>query len=88
LDSHKQTAIVCYKKLLKKLDVEKRRMMMSRYNSNWGSHDQLQDLRKANMALHRELDATKKLLSDTLQDLAQAQDELVLALEALARVGN
>jgi hypothetical protein len=62
--------------------------MMSRYNSNWGSHDQLQDLRKANMALHRELDATKKLLSDTLQDLAQAQDELVLALEALARVRN
>jgi hypothetical protein len=62
--------------------------MMSRYNSNWGSHDQLQDLRKANMALHRELDATKKLLSDTLQDLAQAQDELVLALEALARVGT
>ncbi len=61
---------------------------MSRYNSNWGSHDQLQDLRKANMALHRELDATKKLLSDTLQDLAQAQDELVLALEALARVGT
>ena len=61
---------------------------MSRYNSNWGSHDQLQDLRKANMALHRELDATKKLLSETLQDLAQAQDELVLALEALARVGN
>jgi len=61
---------------------------MSRYNNNWGSHDQLQELRKANMALHRELDATKKLLSDTLQDLAQAQDELVLALEALARVGN
>lgn len=61
---------------------------MSRYNGNWGSHDQLQELRKANMALHRELDATKKLLSDTLQDLAQAQDELVLALEALARVGN
>ncbi len=61
---------------------------MSRYNNNWGSHDQLQELRKANMALHRELDATKKLLSDTLQDLAQAQDELVLALEALARVRN
>jgi len=61
---------------------------MSRYNSNWGSHDQLQELRKANMVLHRDLDATKKLLSDTLQDLAQAQDELVLALEALARVGN
>jgi len=59
-------------------------MMMSRYNSNWGSHDQLQELRKANMALHRELDATKKVLSETLKDLEQAQDELVLALESIA----
>lgn len=57
---------------------------MSRYNSNWGSHDQLQELRKANMALHRELDATKKVLSETLKDLEQAQDELVLALESIA----
>jgi len=61
---------------------------MSRYNNNWGSHDQLQDLRKANMVLHRELDETKKLLSETLKELEQAQDELVLALEALARVRN
>lgn len=61
---------------------------MSAYNNNWGSHDQLRELRKANMVLHREVDATKKLLSETLQDLEQAQDELVLALEAVARVGN
>ena len=32
---------------------------MSRYNNNWGSHDQLQELRKVNMALHRELDEMK-----------------------------
>ena len=36
---------------------------MSRYNSNWGSHDQLQDLRKANMVLHRELDQLMTCLS-------------------------
>ena len=34
---------------------------MSRYNSNWGSHDQLQDLRKANMVLHREVDKWRRL---------------------------
>lgn len=34
---------------------------MSRYNSNWGSHDQLQELRKANMALHREVDELRNL---------------------------
>jgi hypothetical protein len=34
---------------------------MSRYNSNWGSHDQLQDLRKANMVLHREVDKWRGL---------------------------
>ena len=34
---------------------------MSRYNSNWGSHDQLQELRKANMVLHRELDKWRRL---------------------------
>jgi hypothetical protein len=36
-------------------------MMMSKYNSNWGSHDQLQELRKANMALHREVDRWRNL---------------------------
>ena len=34
---------------------------MSRYNSNWGSHDQLQDLRKQNMVLHREVDKGRRL---------------------------
>jgi hypothetical protein len=61
LDSLWLIAIVFYKKLLKKLDVEKRRTMMSRYNSNWGSHDQLQDLRKQNMVLLREIDKWRGL---------------------------
>jgi len=34
---------------------------MTRYNSNYGSHDQLQDLRKANMALLREIDKWRGL---------------------------
>ena len=58
---------------------------MSRYNSNYGSHDQLQDLRKLNMALHHELDAIKRLLDETTKELHQAQDELTLAIEALVR---
>ena len=58
---------------------------MSRYNSNYGSHDQLQDLRKLNMELHHELDAIKRLLDETTKGLQQSQDELYLALEALVR---
>ena len=58
---------------------------MSRYNSNYGSHDQLQDLRKLNMELHHELDAIKRLLDETTKGLQQSQDELYLALEALRR---
>jgi len=58
---------------------------MSRYNNNYGSHDQLQDLRKLNMGLHHELDAIKRLLDETTKELQQAQDELVLAIEALVR---
>ena len=54
---------------------------MSRYNSNYGSHDQLQDLRKSNMVLARNIDEIKK-------DLETARDELVLALEALVRYRN
>ena len=34
---------------------------MSRYNSNWGSHDQLQELRKMNMMLHRDRDKWRNL---------------------------
>lgn len=33
---------------------------MSRYNSNYGSHDQLQDLRKLNMEVMRERDAANR----------------------------
>ena len=58
---------------------------MSRYNSNYGSHDQLQDLRKLNMELHHELDAIKRLLDEVTKELHQAQDELTLAIEALVR---
>jgi len=58
---------------------------VSRYNSNYGSHDQLQDLRKLNMELHHELDAIKRLLDETTKVLQQSQDELYLALEALRR---
>ena len=58
---------------------------MSRYNSNYGSHDQLQDLRKLNMELHHDLDAIKRLLDETTKALQQSQDELYLALEALRR---
>ena len=58
---------------------------MNRYNSNYGSHDQLQDLRKLNMELHHELDAIKRLLDETTKELHQAQDELTLAIEALVR---
>jgi len=58
---------------------------MTRYNSNYGSHDQLQDLRKLYMGLHHELDAIKRLLDETTKELHQAQDELTLAIEALVR---
>ena len=58
---------------------------MTRYNSNYGSHDQLQDLRKLNMELHHELDAIKRLLDEVTKELHQAQDELTLAIEALVR---
>ena len=85
MDSRWLIVIVCYKKLLKKLDVERRRMMMSRYNSNWGSHDQLQDLRKANMVLHRELDQLKIEIAELTKRVEIADDELVLAHEALRR---
>ena len=58
---------------------------MSRYNSSWGSHDQLQDLRKTNMALHRELDEMKSRL-ESLRNLNEVlTDELELAREALRR---
>jgi len=51
---------------------------MTRYNSNYGSHDQLQDLRRANMAALREIDQLKL-------EVQRLTDELHLAHEALRR---
>lgn len=58
---------------------------MTRYNSNYGSHDQLQDLRKANMALHRENDGLKIRIITLLSKIDELSDELYLAHEALKR---
>jgi len=58
---------------------------MSRYNSNYGSHDQLQDLRKANMALMRERDNAVRLIDELTKQLEELKDALVLAHEALRR---
>jgi regulator of replication initiation timing len=58
---------------------------MSRYNNNWGSHDQLQELRKANMALHRELDEMKTRLQSLRSANEELADQLYLAREALRR---
>ena len=58
---------------------------MSRYNSNYGSHDQLQDLRRLNMEVMRERDLLLicvQALEKTKQEL---EDELYLAHEALRR---
>ena len=51
---------------------------MTRYNSNYGSHDQLQDLRRANMVALREVDQLKL-------EVQRLTDELELAHEALRR---
>jgi len=51
---------------------------MTRYNSNYGSHDQLQDLRRANMAALREVDQLKL-------EVQRLTDELYLAVDALKR---
>ena len=56
---------------------------MTRYNSNYGSHDQLQDLRKLNMGLHHELDAIKRLLDETTKELQKAKDEITLIMQYL-----
>ena len=58
---------------------------MTRYNSNYGSHDQLQDLRKFNMQLHHEPDAIKLLLETTKKELETAQDTLNLSVDYLIR---
>ena len=65
---------------------------MSRYNSNYGSHNQLQDLRELGMEVMRQRDmAYGRILEleDRLKvresELERVTDELTLALEALRR---
>ena len=58
---------------------------MSRYNSNYGSHDQLQDLRKLNMDVMREVDRLKAQAQELEQEVERLTDELYLAHEALRR---
>jgi cell division protein FtsB len=58
---------------------------MSRYNSNYGSHDQLQDLRKLNMEVMREVDRLKAQAQELEQEVERLTDELYLAHEALRR---
>ena len=58
---------------------------MSRYNNNWGSHDQLQELRKTNMALHQELEEMKGRMGSMHDQIMELHDELELAREALRR---
>jgi hypothetical protein len=58
---------------------------MSRYNSNYGSHDQLQDLRKLNMEVMRERDGLQIRIMTLLSKIEQLTDDLYLAHEALRR---
>ena len=58
---------------------------MSRYNSNYGSHDQLQDLRKLNMEVMREVDRLKAQAQELEREIERLTDELYLAHEALRR---
>ena len=58
---------------------------MSRYNSNYGSHDQLQDLRKLNMEVMREVDRLKAQAQELEREVERLTDELYLAHEALRR---
>ena len=65
---------------------------MSRYNSNYGSHDQLQDLRKLGMEVMRErdnamqvIDQLREQIGSLTYQIKDLEDELELAREALRR---
>jgi len=65
---------------------------MSRYNSNYGSHDQLQDLRKLGMEVMRERDNAMQIIDQLREQIGSLtyqikdlEDELELAREALRR---
>jgi hypothetical protein len=46
---------------------------MSRYNSNWGSHDQLQELRKMGMEKSRQIASLKEELAALKAELERAK---------------
>jgi hypothetical protein len=58
---------------------------MSRYNSNYGSHDQLQELRKLNMDLYHQIDKLKIEVDELKKNVEISNDELVLAHEAMRK---
>ena len=64
---------------------------MSRYRSDYGSHDQLQELRKFNMETMRELDKWKKiataLVEANYEQDAQQMSRAVEAYEEAVRNG-
>lgn len=63
---------------------------MSRYNSNWGSHDQLQELRKMGMAKSREIAALREEITGLLAELERAKVaySVLLAESHAARIEN
>ena len=58
---------------------------MSRYNSNYGSHDQLRESRELGMEAARERDNLKRALDLLKLEVERLTDELYLAHEALRR---
>ena len=65
---------------------------MSRYNSNYGSHDQLQELRKLGMEVMRErdkgiqvIDELREQIGSLTYQIKDLENELELAREALRR---
>lgn len=48
-------------------------------------HDHCQAIARERDWANQQLDAVKRLLDETTKELQQAQDELVLAIEALVR---
>ena len=65
---------------------------MTRYNSNYGSHDQLQDLRKMNMEIARERDGlqirVKELEAQNLHYFNQGNLWLSMMHDLAEHLGN
>ena len=58
---------------------------MSRYNSNYGSHDQLRESRELGMEAARERDNLKRTCDLLKLEVERLTDELYLAHEAMRR---